>query len=587
MRCKWLCLQWLLSHGLFGEVSCEQDDNALMRFVSEPNLRPPIINVTRYNTSLVTPGYWFIAPYGDLGQQDPGNLFVPAQVGPHIFADDGTLIWSGAHLFPTRSICDFRLTTFQGKSALSFIVTARSSSSVYPHGAGIVLDSSYSQQRATPDLLNGTKLNMHEFDIRDNGSTTLLIHDMPIRHLEHSEHKWGFADSGFLELDLTHEQVKFEWDAAEHLDRNTSTQAQPDPNAYAAWDWLHLNSVDRNAAGDYLLSARYTNAIYKVSGHDGSILWQLGGSHATHRRVGFNFGRQHDARFVEENATTTVISFLDNASDMVNMTSIMNSSALYVALDHSSKTARVIKRWYRPDGQLSTFRGNIQTLLDSNVFVGWGSTNNYMTEHSFNGDLLMEARFLSDRISTYRAYKYFNFSGTPLYPPSLKAFVYCSADTATTAFYVSWNGATEVASWRFYAVGKSANAGRPRANSTLLGHIPKTSFETAFVWSGAATHVFAEAVSADDRSLRNSSVELSAITETGGVQMNGSAVRHKAVDNKSPVRLSDAIDRDWLWTRTTASIQPVLLLFVGFSLSYLFRMIRAQHWHRRSRYKCG
>src|ERR1700744_3370003 len=77
----------------------------------------------------------------------------------------------------------------------------------------------------------------------------------------------------------------------------------------------HINSVDKNSEGDYLLSTRYTNAIYKVSGKDGSIVWQLGGDHNSFVMDGFNFSKQHDARFIEQNATTTIISFLDNASD--------------------------------------------------------------------------------------------------------------------------------------------------------------------------------------------------------------------------------------------------------------------------------
>lgn len=66
--------------------------NLLRLCGQEPNLRPPLINVTHHDASRVTPGYWFIAPYGDLLQQGPGKLFVPSQVGPHIYADDGVCL---------------------------------------------------------------------------------------------------------------------------------------------------------------------------------------------------------------------------------------------------------------------------------------------------------------------------------------------------------------------------------------------------------------------------------------------------------------------------------------------------------------
>ena len=48
--------------------------------------------------------------------------------------------------------------------------------------------------------------------------------------------------------------------------------------------------------------------------------------------------------------------------------------------------------------------------------------------------------------STYRAYKYDGWVGNPTTQPATKS-VYNSANDTTTV-YVSWNGATKVASWR-------------------------------------------------------------------------------------------------------------------------------------------
>lgn len=68
----------------------------------------------------------------------------------------------------------------------------------------------------------------------------------------------------------------------------------------------HLNTVDRDANGDFLVTARHTDAIYKVSRRTGAILWQLGGVGSSFELQGFNFSRQHDARFVDANGTTTM-----------------------------------------------------------------------------------------------------------------------------------------------------------------------------------------------------------------------------------------------------------------------------------------
>jgi hypothetical protein len=104
-----------------------------------------------------------------------------------------------------------------------------------------------------------------------------------------------------------------------------------------------MNSVDKNPDGDYLASARFTSAIYKISGKDESILWQLGGRNSSFEQD-FGFSYQHDAWFIEENATPTIISFLDNASNG-HVHSANTSSALIVALDTAGTPmkARVIQ----------------------------------------------------------------------------------------------------------------------------------------------------------------------------------------------------------------------------------------------------
>jgi hypothetical protein len=259
----------------------------------------------------------------------------------------------------------------------------------------------------------------------------------------------------------------------------------------------HSNSVDKNADGDYLLSSRYTDCIYKISGKDGHVMWRLGGKDSSFILDGFNFSKQHDARFLHENSTHTVLSFLDNAADPFSETSDY-SSALIISLDTSATPmiARVTRRWERPNRQLSRLRGNFQLLPSGNAFICW-SENSYISEHSPDGEVLFEAKFKSHRFVTYRAYK-FNFTGNPLEPPTLKAFVYGeSPATSTTVLYVSWNGATEVKSWNFYRA----------EDSILIGSKFKTGFETTYHSQGYQKEVYVEALAADGRLLGTSSIE--------------------------------------------------------------------------------
>jgi hypothetical protein len=263
-----------------------------------------------------------------------------------------------------------------------------------------------------------------------------------------------------------------------------------------------MNSVDKTAAGDYLVSARHTCAIYKVSGVDGSIIWTLGGKNSSFELTNFNFAYQHHIRLRDENSTHTTISFLNNAADSRTSTADL-STALVVSLDTTTMKAEAIRKYNRPDGQLSKLRGDVQFLPNKNVLVGW-SAQGYTSEFTDDGKLVQEVIYPSDRYNDYRTHKY-EFKGYPKEPPALKAFVYgTSPDATTTVHYVSWNGATEVAKWNFYA---STPSNGTLNSVSLLGSSPRTGFETMFMSSGYHGHVFAEAIAADGKSLGNSSIE--------------------------------------------------------------------------------
>lgn len=258
----------------------------------------------------------------------------------------------------------------------------------------------------------------------------------------------------------------------------------------------HINSVNKNDDGDYIMSARFTNCIYKISGKDGSILWRLGGKNSSFVLENFNFSRQHDAQWLAYDDDVEVVSFLDNAADTEGYNTSSISSALIVRLDKRAipPSAIVEQRILRPDQGISQLRGNFQILPNGNRLVGW-SDDSYITEHSREGQLLMEARFRSERFVTYRAYKS-NFTGFPAEEPVLRAFAYGSElNSSLTVYFVSWNGATEVSSWRFW---RDHALGDGKA---FIGEAPRTGFETSFSSQGYESSVYAEAISRDGSSL--------------------------------------------------------------------------------------
>jgi hypothetical protein len=79
-----------LSSSEFVFVSVSVPAQCILYFANaqkRPDLRPPRFNVTTYRPEQLSPGYWFVAPYVDLGAQSGSpNL---CQIGPHIYDDQG------------------------------------------------------------------------------------------------------------------------------------------------------------------------------------------------------------------------------------------------------------------------------------------------------------------------------------------------------------------------------------------------------------------------------------------------------------------------------------------------------------------
>jgi Arylsulfotransferase (ASST) len=117
------------------------------------------------------------------------------------------------------------------------------------------------------------------------------------------------------------------------------------------------------------------------------------------------------------------------------------SRGVILRLDLKHKTATKLGEFDHSPRVLSSFEGNVQALPNGNSFIGWGEQP-YFSEFNFRGQLLFDARFVGANTS-YRAYR-FPWVGAPQTTPAVTA----SNSGGKTTVYVSWNGATQVASWR-------------------------------------------------------------------------------------------------------------------------------------------
>lgn len=224
---------------------------------------------------------------------------------------------------------------------------------------------------------------------------------------------------------------------------------------------------------------------------------------------------QHDARFLSENDTHIVISLFDNASNGLNKTA-PQSSGMVISLSHVSKTATLLSQTFAPldGGILSDSQANSQHLPDDHVFHGWGSIG-AISEHALdeNGEYetVLFATFADTTrpgsVMNYRAFS-FEWQSTP---STTKPAVYSYAQNSSSpnAIYVSWNGATTVAKWRFYAADEIGE------EFMLIGQNGKEGFETLFRAGEFHRWVMVEAVGPDGSSLRNSSFQPTFVPSEG------------------------------------------------------------------------
>jgi hypothetical protein len=202
-----------------------------------------------------------------------------------------------------------------------------------------------------------------------------------------------------------------------------------------------------------------------------------------------------------------VVSIFDNASNGLNKTALQ-SSGMVISLDHNEGTASLTSQTFAPleYGILSDSQGNSQHLDDGHVFHSWGSIA-ALSEHALdeNGDYqtILYATFgdvtKPGSVMNYRAFS-FEWQSTPANTkPSV--YSYAQNDTSANAIYVSWNGATTVANWNFYAADTIGE------EFVSIGSMGREGFETMFRAGEFHQWVMVEAVGPDGTSLRNSSFQ--------------------------------------------------------------------------------
>lgn len=164
------------------------------------------------------------------------------------------------------------------------------------------------------------------------------------------------ASSCFLFIILAHRHEI--GSSFEHLPFSTSYVAVMPPFGQAVstpWDAVHLNSIDKDTDGNYLISSRHNHALYKIDKSTGDIIWSLGGEtsdFALTNQTAFYW--QHFARW---RSGGSHISLFDNGASSLEANRA-SARGLYLAADQDARTVTWKQEWLPTEYNYSNSQGN-------------------------------------------------------------------------------------------------------------------------------------------------------------------------------------------------------------------------------------
>lgn len=337
----WLCLSGSLAVGVDVDVARPPYDAEIdhgtsgsypVRRLKTTKLTPPHTNFpTGSPECAFEDAHYFLTPKGHK---------VPSP-GPMILNSNGDLIWS--HHFDNEfggQAYDLQVQKYREEQYLTFWL---GDDRIRGHGAGhfYMLNSSYDIVRKI-GAVNGQFADLHEFLITPEGTALIVIFEVIPFDVRPAGRKFNDVWNQYIwdcliqEVDIATENLVFEWRASEHLDITTSYKTLIDRNDGTPthpYDPFHFNSVEKDSLGNYLVSARYTHAIYYISGSTSKVIWTLGGKNNNFMDLSggdaLNFAWQHDARFISPTAfprlhtpeiadpgvSVVMLSLFDNAAE--------------------------------------------------------------------------------------------------------------------------------------------------------------------------------------------------------------------------------------------------------------------------------
>jgi hypothetical protein len=433
----------------------------VQHYRSAPSLTPSSVRIYTRAKPGAAPGDLFLAPYQGKGTP-----------GPMITDQEGNLVWFKP-LPSGESATNFQVVQLGGQPTLVWwqghILEVG-----FGQGEYVMANSSY-QQIGHVRAGNGYHADLHEIRFEPDGTAWIDEFD-PVRMNLSSRggpSNGVITDSVVQEIDMKTGLVMWEWHALANIP--ISESLNPIPKPPKIWDYIHINSISPGSSGDVLLSARNSWTLYDVDIRTGAIKWRLGGAHTNFKQgPGTSFYWQHDAEWQPGG----LISVFDNGSTPPKE---KQSRGLLLEPNVSAHTVTLKRAFTNPSRTLlASSQGNTLSLPGGDWLMGYGGLPNF-TEYDGSGHVLLDGT-LGKNVQDFRTY----LSPWSGHPHSLPSLAVTKGSGSLTA-YASWNGATEVASWKVLA-GTSPSA--LVAGAT----VPRHGFETTIKVSGTGPYVQVQAL---------------------------------------------------------------------------------------------
>ncbi|EME41573.1 hypothetical protein DOTSEDRAFT_176803 [Dothistroma septosporum NZE10] len=407
--------------------------NYVVQTFKSANVSVPRMNMMRPFTECDDGSYLFVTPRGEIVDHPTAGIYDAR----------GSLIWTPQEDY--REIYNFQMQKYKNEPHLVF--WAGNNDGGHGDGHYYMYDKHYNLVRNI-SACNNLTADLHSFSITTSDTAVLTIYEKVKTDLagvlqQASRFDRWMWDCLFQEIDLGTGEVIFQWRASEHFQLSESYIYYRPASKADPWDAFHINMVEKDALGNYLVSLRHMRCVAYVSGKTGEVLWRLGGKlnmfedlsdgEATH------FVGQHDAHW---DGVGQHITLFDNRADWQDEAEHV-SKGKRIEIDITNMTAKLTATYVHPENIFAFSQGSYQTLPNGNVLLGYGYTG-ALAEFSPNGTLLCDAylqpssRFSSGEVQSYQDLK-FNWTGIPTALPNVVQ--------ENRTLYVSWLGSTEVRSW--------------------------------------------------------------------------------------------------------------------------------------------